>query len=362
MALRLRRGTDAERLTITPLEGELIYTTDTEKLFIGDGSTAGGNPVITDELADLTDVDLTGLANGQTIAYNLGNVRFEPANLPSTIDDLTDVDTTGIVAGNILKWDGASFIPSNEGGLTQGATYNINVDGDLTGSVFGDDSSVIVDGLDGSIHTGNISTPRLRIDNVDQPGDGLNGGIGEVNLDIASNDNRSLLNLRRVSETDLTGDISAIYGTVTFGREDVNGTLTTNIFFGRENGMYFGNTPTGVFNDGSYFMVWRDNKLGVGTATPAEALDVNGNGVFTGNVEAASFVGSVATDDSSIIINGIDGSINAQSFVQFGSLTTAERDALTAANGMVIYNTTNNKFEGYQNGGWINLDDGLAAS
>jgi hypothetical protein len=28
---------------------------------------------------------------------------------------------------------------------------------------------------------------------------------------------------------------------------------------------------------------------------------------------------------------------------------------------MVIYNTTNNRFEGRQNGAWINLDDGTAA-
>jgi hypothetical protein len=42
-------------------------------------------------------------------------------------------------------------------------------------------------------------------------------------------------------------------------------------------------------------------------------------------------------------------------FVQFGSLTTAERDALAAANGMVIYNTTDNKFQGYENGAWANL-------
>ena len=32
MALRLRRGTDAERLLVTPLEGELVYTTDTKKI------------------------------------------------------------------------------------------------------------------------------------------------------------------------------------------------------------------------------------------------------------------------------------------------------------------------------------------
>ena len=42
MALRIRRGTNSERLTIVPLEGELIYTTDTRELFIGDGSTLGG--------------------------------------------------------------------------------------------------------------------------------------------------------------------------------------------------------------------------------------------------------------------------------------------------------------------------------
>ena len=45
MALRLRRGTDAERLVITPVEGELLYTTDTKTVYIGDGTTQGGNRV-----------------------------------------------------------------------------------------------------------------------------------------------------------------------------------------------------------------------------------------------------------------------------------------------------------------------------
>ena len=47
MALRLRRGTDAQRALITPLDGELIYTTDTKKLYVGDGTTAGGLAVDT---------------------------------------------------------------------------------------------------------------------------------------------------------------------------------------------------------------------------------------------------------------------------------------------------------------------------
>lgn len=45
MSLKIRRGTDAERLTIIPAEGELIYTTDTQKVYVGDGATFGGNIV-----------------------------------------------------------------------------------------------------------------------------------------------------------------------------------------------------------------------------------------------------------------------------------------------------------------------------
>lgn len=60
MSLKLRRGTDAQRIGITPAEGELIYTTDTKKLYVGDGSIPGGIAVdtsgsgITDLVQDTT--------------------------------------------------------------------------------------------------------------------------------------------------------------------------------------------------------------------------------------------------------------------------------------------------------------------
>ena len=38
-----------------------------------------------------------------------------------------------------------------------------------------------------------------------------------------------------------------------------------------------------------------------------------------------------------------------------GNLTTTNRNALTAANGEVIYNTTDNKFQVYENGAWANI-------
>lgn len=43
MSLLLRRGLEADRLSFTPEEGELIYVTDTKLIYVGDGVTAGGN-------------------------------------------------------------------------------------------------------------------------------------------------------------------------------------------------------------------------------------------------------------------------------------------------------------------------------
>ena len=49
MALQIRRGTEAQRAALTgvdvPVLGELLYTTDTKKLYVGDGVTGGGTGV-----------------------------------------------------------------------------------------------------------------------------------------------------------------------------------------------------------------------------------------------------------------------------------------------------------------------------
>ena len=45
MAIQIRRGLAAARTSITPLEGELLYTTDTKQIYVGDGTTPGGNIV-----------------------------------------------------------------------------------------------------------------------------------------------------------------------------------------------------------------------------------------------------------------------------------------------------------------------------
>lgn len=79
MALQFRRGLDSDRLTITPTAGEPIWSTDTEKLYVGDGTTAGGIAVGNDS-AEINVIIQNKLGNvsGNIIpdtdsAYDLGS-------------------------------------------------------------------------------------------------------------------------------------------------------------------------------------------------------------------------------------------------------------------------------------------------
>ena len=69
-----------------------------------------------------------------------------------------------------------------------------------------------------------------------------------------------------------------------------------------------------------------------------------------GQANAANFFGQTALVGAADIDTLAIGST-----LRVANLTTTERNALTAANGMIIYNTTDSKFQGYENGGWANL-------
>jgi len=80
----------------------------------------------------------------------------------------------------------------------------------------------------------------------------------------------------------------------------------------------------------------------------------------TGNMIAANFVGGGAGTPQ--LISSTSLILGAATVVQvtgapfrLASLTTGQRDALTAVNGDLIYNSSLNKFQGYENGAWVNL-------
>ena len=209
MALKLRRGTDAERLTIVPLQGELIFTTDTKKLFVGDGAAQGGilvGPVdgsafdlvndTTPQLGGNLDLNGNNIVGTGNININgtitaTGNIGLGDAatdeitvtgvinsNLRPAIDDTyslgdidrqwknvwatqVNVDTTLTVGTRIAKLGGSTEDSSAVLWDAETDTISVNnviaanFDGNLTGSVFSDDSgTVLVDAINSTIGNG----------------------------------------------------------------------------------------------------------------------------------------------------------------------------------------------------------------
>jgi hypothetical protein len=181
MPLQVRRGTDAERLAMTqPLaSGELLYVTNDQKLYVGDGATLGGIQITGYTDGDAKDsaaeIFTDGTHNGIGFTYNTAtNVMTANVNLSDyagTIkadafkgtfvgDDSTILvdGVTGVLRGTLQ----GSVTGNVTGNLTGNVTGNLtgNITGDLTGnttgfhtgdtkgSVFAADSGVVVDSID----------------------------------------------------------------------------------------------------------------------------------------------------------------------------------------------------------------------
>ena len=83
MSLQFRRGSNAERLTITPAAGEPIWVTDTNQLYVGDGSTAGGKQVNADQALNTTsNVTFANLTVTNTLT--IATLKFGEAGTPIT--------------------------------------------------------------------------------------------------------------------------------------------------------------------------------------------------------------------------------------------------------------------------------------
>ena len=369
MALKLRRGTNAERTAITPVAGELVYTTDTKKVWVGDGSTVGGNIVtgqndIVDDTTpqlggnlDLNGNNITGTGNiniagtitasgninlgdgaggdviavggvvqgalipDVSVAYNQGaNTARWNTGFFSSLDVLGHIQADSI-QGDLIADD--STVSWNQTTNQFSGTFVGTLEGDVNGSLFADDSTLMVDGVNNLV-VSNVNNTRVT--------------TGDV---IVSN--------ATTSYNEGSGD--KVVWTTETSKDYMN---------------FFPNPGGGSPDYTKFVQVWNNGKLQVCgeagasgfagmTREPVAQLEVNGDAVISGVIDAASFRGSLVADDSTTIVDAINSTITVGSFVQFGSMTTAQRNALTAANGMVIYNTTLNKFQGYENGGWASL-------
>ena len=118
MALQFRRGLDSDRASITPLEGEPIFSTNTKTLFIGDGTTTGGHDIVSAKLAAVSGHIVPALDS----TYDLGDSSKKFRDL--------------YLSGNSI-YLGDNLIISNQGGTltakdSSNNTLNISLSANTT--------------------------------------------------------------------------------------------------------------------------------------------------------------------------------------------------------------------------------------
>jgi len=105
MALRIRRGTDAQRSGVTLEMGEIVWTTDGQQLFVGNGLTQGGTAVIGAQIL------------GYGLAYDSLNKRIEVEGLSA--DDLSNGVNNKFFATELAQDAAASlFTTGTHTGIT----------------------------------------------------------------------------------------------------------------------------------------------------------------------------------------------------------------------------------------------------
>jgi hypothetical protein len=173
MALQIRRGTDTERQGVVFALGELVYTTNTQKLYVGDGITTGGVDIMANMAGAVASV------NGQVGVVDLdtsmidenNNLYYTPERAVGAVGaDLTRVGATH--TGISFVYTGGHISAVVDTGAITGITDIVE---DLTPQLGGDldlnsndiSGTGTID-IIGSINsTGNISTSAGTLSTAD---------------------------------------------------------------------------------------------------------------------------------------------------------------------------------------------------
>jgi len=93
--LKIRRGSDAQRKTIVLDQGEVGYTLDTRRLFVGDGATEGGHSVGAKTVGPFNDKASLGTAAGESPGLQLGDIGYAESKLYTLTSTIYTNDLSG---------------------------------------------------------------------------------------------------------------------------------------------------------------------------------------------------------------------------------------------------------------------------
>lgn len=133
MALLLRRGLEADRLSFTPEEGELIYVTDTKQIYVGDGVTPGGI-LVAGGAAPTTPTYALSRSSATVNEGGTVTLTLTTTNVSNGTSVPYTITGTGITAGDLGlgSLSGNFTVNSNTASLTLNIAADVTTEGPET--------------------------------------------------------------------------------------------------------------------------------------------------------------------------------------------------------------------------------------
>jgi hypothetical protein len=369
MSLKIRRGTTAERLAITPELAEPIWDRTLNKLYIGNGSTAGGIDVLAAASSAVVSVN----TKVGTVVLTTDDIAEDGAPVNKWYTDTRAIDDIGLHLQSVIHegiefiWDALNHtitatVTGAGGGLANvvdDTTPQLGGDLDLNGNIIQGTGTINITGAitatrfagnlttTGEVEIINATSKKATLNEIALTGSGVISG-NQLNTSIPLinmfNQAASLTTpwITTISYSD-AGDDSAT-GIIAMGK--ARGSVLSPATVA--SGDYIASTLFAGYNGGA-------GLNGFGTAG---SINVIVDGTVSSTAVPARLEVSLANASGTVVTPVKVRATNVEFTVApiVPSFTSSPDTRPTGVAGMIILNTTTSKFQGWDGSAWQDLN------